>query len=108
MFEVDRANNITIVRGDSAEFDITARNKETKEPYDFQEGDTVIFTVKRSAKSSIALIQKEGIQVRLRPEDTSSLPYGTYTYDVELTYADGYKDTFIQNKEFKIIGEETW
>ena len=108
MFDIDKANNIKIIRGDSAEFDIKAYDKETHEEYVLQEGDSVIFTVKKGPKSANALIQKEGPFVEIEPEDTEDLSYGTYMYDVQLTYADGYKDTFIQNKEFKVLGEETW
>ena len=111
MFTVDDNKNITIIRGDSAMFEIELLEDDgaggTK-PYEMKEGDKITFTVKKSAKTSEVLIQKFGPNISINTEDTSSLPYGAYKYDVQFTSADGYVDTVIPPKTFKITEEVTW
>lgn len=43
--------------------------------------------------------------LHLEPEDTKSLGFGDYVYDVELTMADGYVDTFISEAKFTLSPE---
>lgn len=43
--------------------------------------------------------------LRLDPEDTKELDFGTYVYDLEMTYSDGSVDTFIAGKDFIIEPE---
>lgn len=63
--------------------------------------DVIYFTVKQNRNSSKVLIQKkysddmeyqDGYFIFiLKPEDTSSLAYGTYQYDIELKSGDYVK-----------------
>lgn len=76
--------------------------------YTPQPGDTLFFTVKKDTKTDEILIQKEGQHVEILPEDTEGLKYGKYVYDVELTYASGFRDTVILPTEFKITEEVTF
>lgn len=95
-----------LTRGDTAEFTITP--KKNKMPYALQEGDVVRFTVKKTTKDTAAVIQKTGLNIEILPSDTSGLHYGTYKYDVEMTFADGRVCTFIGPNDFVITEEVTF
>lgn len=98
---------ITITRGDTASFSISITDA-SGAAYEPQEGDTVTFTVKKSTKTDDILIQKTGTAVQLEHEDTADLKYGTYVYDVQLTYASGAIDTFIGPADFVVTEEVTF
>lgn len=102
-------NNISITRGDSAIFALTVK-KADGEPYKIGEGDTVIFTVKKSAYDKEIITQKTVVKgvVTLNPDDTKDLEYGTYYYDVELTQADGFVSTVISPHKFVVEQEVTY
>ena len=98
---------ITITRGDSASFHIDIVDASGTE-YVLQDGDIVTFTVKKSTKTEDILIQKTGQDVEIEHEDTADLRYGTYAYDVQLTYANGHIDTFIGPADFVLTEEVTF
>lgn len=111
MVAIDADKNITIIRGDSADFEIELLEDDGEggtQPYVLKEGDDITLTVKKTTKTSEVLIQKHGQVIHLDTEDTSMLNYGTYKYDVQFTRADGYVDTVIPPKNFKITEEVTW
>ena len=93
MFTI-KDNIIKLTRGDSAIFEITITDSEGQ-PYELQSGDLVEFTVKNFAIGEQPLIQKLGRTVQLRWEDTKDLPFGNYLYDVQITFANGDRDTII-------------
>lgn len=41
----------------------------------------------------------------LEPEDTKTLPFGKYVYDIQITYADGKVDTFITKGRLRLTEE---
>jgi hypothetical protein len=43
--------------------------------------------------------------LHLEPDDTKGLGFGEYVYDVELTFANGDVDTFINNARFSLVPE---
>jgi hypothetical protein len=43
--------------------------------------------------------------LELDPEDTKPLPFGSYTYDIEITFANGIVDTFICEARFILTPE---
>ena len=51
--------------------------------------------------------QESDCLLLLLPEDTVSLPFGTYRYDVELVLVSGYTDTVIPPSPFIVTGEVT-
>lgn len=102
-----RGPTITLTRGDYASFHIDIFD-EAGFPYELQEGDKVIFTVKRNTRTREIFIQKEGIDIEILPSDTENANYGTYVYDVELTYSNGHVDTFVGPANFVISEEVTW
>ena len=71
-----------------------------KSEYIPQTGDTMRFVMKRRYTDTELLIEKSipiTTQIlALDPADTSSLRFGEYVYDIEITYANGDVDTFLQ------------
>lgn len=102
-------NNISITRGDSAVFSLSIK-KADGEPYEIVEGDTVIFTVKKSTFDKDIITQKTVVNgvITINPDDTKSLEYGTYYYDVELTQSDGFVSTVISPHKFIVEQEVTY
>lgn len=100
---------ISLTRGDSLiiNFVITKNGKE----YTPVDGDTVRFALKRTIPDDGPIILKNAnitdMTITLDPADTKELTFGKYVYDIELTTADGYVDTFIGPSVFKIT-EEVW
>ena len=107
MYRIDTDGTITMIRGDTAEFDIQLTDSDG-EPYELLENDSLIFTVKKNTKSDETLIQKTGDHVVIDPEDTSDLKYGTYVYDVQFTSSSGKVDTVIPPSKFILKDEVTW
>ena len=107
MYRVD-GTRITLTRGDSF-YATVGINNANGEPYDPQEGDIIRFGLKVKATDSDCLITKvipnDTLVLALAPEDTKALPFGKYVYDIELTFANGDIDTFINNAELSLIAE---
>lgn len=110
MLRIDRANNITITQGNSAEIDITPLDEEGK-PYELQEGDKVVFKVESCRKEIIRRVltaedwdsEQDGLIMILNPEDTVNLPCKEYTFDCLYIFADGSAKTFINAAMFKVV-----
>lgn len=104
----DDENTIRITRGDSLEVTISLIDEDGY-PYELVDGDTVLFTVKKSAASEDILIQKEidiqTLELKLIESDTEDLAFGTYRYEVEVALNNGDHYTAIKNAPF-IITEE--
>lgn len=111
-------NCIALTRGDSMAvvIDLFTPDGEAWEP---QEGDTVKFALKQNKFNThmtefldaSPLIQKSistsDMTLRLVPADTKSLGFGNYVYDIEVTFADGFVDTPINDVPFKLLPEVT-
>lgn len=107
MFGIN-GNNIEITRGDTGIF--TLNLSADGQPYDYSD-DTVLFTVKRNTNTNEIVFQKAvlyGENVTISPADTSSLPYGNYVYDVQVTTASGVVDTVIPPSTFAVLPEVTF
>ena len=78
------------------------------EVYKPESGDKIRFSMKRNYSSSKVLIHKripnDTLILYLEPKDTKRLAFGTYVYDIEITFANGDVDTFIRG-EFRIEPE---
>ena len=108
MFNIN-GTTIKITRGDTGVFSLDIKNAQGQ-AYDYSQ-DAVLFTVKKTVFDSTPLIQKQVIyeeNITILPTDTSTLPYGTYVYDVQLTTAGGVVDTIITPSKFIIAEEVTW
>lgn len=102
-------NTIHLTRGDSAVLLLKIR-KDDETEYELQAGDSVLFTVKNSVYDTAVIIQKKLIDgvIKLNPDDTKNLQYGTYYYDVELTQTDGFVATVIGPQKLIIEPEITY
>lgn len=107
MLAIDHKKRITIVKGDTAIFNITMNN------YEFVEGDKLYFTVKKNVGDTESVIQKiistfngRKAKIFLSKEDTD-IDMGTYLYDVQCVLFDGVVDTVIPPTKFEVLGGVT-
>ena len=107
MYEIN-GTTITLTRGDSFYCQITMKNEDGT-AYTPQQGDAVRFALKKKYQDTEPLIEKaiptDTLILYLEPEDTKSLAFGEYVYDIELTKANGDVDTFIYESQFNIAKE---
>lgn len=102
-----KGTRISLIRGDTLILGIEIkRNGET---YEVQSGDVIRFALKSATMKKdrteyinneplvIKTIPNDTLTLRLESEDTAQLPFGNYSYDIQLTMADGTVDTFISD-----------
>lgn len=106
---------IKLTRGDSMELDVGIQIN--GDDYIPVEGDSIIFALKKDKMKSDKtayvdvnpLVQKtiswSTMKLLLEPNDTKNLPFGDYVYDIQITFASGRVDTFINNAKFIIAPE---
>lgn len=103
--------HITITRGDCEPFTITLTGEDV--PAD---GEKVLFSVKKSASSSSAVIEKNlevedsKITVQIMNADTKELPFGEYQWDIRFPnyYGENEPHTPMNPEPFtiaKVIGD---
>ena len=108
---VDISNNvITLVRGDTLVTPVQIKTK-CGEEYIPAEGDVIRFAMKSDySEDSPVLIRKvipnDTMELCLEAWETKRIPFRRrpYVYDIELTTADGYVDTFIRS-QLKLLEE---
>lgn len=109
-------NIIYLTRGDTLALDIGLTTQDGS-PYTLETGDKVEFTLKSSVMLEEPVLVKEGTKITLTYEDTAKLAYGGYVYDVQVTFANGDRDTVIAPAEdengksipnFVIMKEVNW
>lgn len=100
--------NITMTRGDSLVLTVGITQPDGT-AYEVQEGDVVRFAMKKRYTDAEPLITKiiphDTMELYLRPEDTKELAFGSYVYDMQLTYANGDVDTFIDQASLTLTKE---
>ena len=102
--------NIKLTRGDTARLTVPIINLANNGEYTMESGDILYFTVKKTAKDSDFLFQKSvtgSNSIHIRPEDTATLSFGKYKYDVQLTTATGDVYTVIEPSTFEVMEEIT-
>lgn len=101
-------NTIRITRGDSLTVNVTLTDNDGF-PYEPVEGDTVWFTVKKSAVAEDVLIRKKiditNLVLDLVEEDTRDLAFGEYKYEIEVITGQDDHYTVIKNAPFIIMEE---
>lgn len=99
---------ITLTRGDSFYAQLSITDADGNE-YVPSSDDYIRFAMKKKITDDEPLLIKEipydTLILTLDPEDTSSLSFGSYIYDVELTTSDGFVNTFITKSTIKITEE---
>ena len=99
-------NKITMTRGDTLRVAVSmTRNGE---PYTPVSGDAVRFAMKNKRMTTggkeyyddepilIKPIPIATMVLELESDDTKQFDFGTYCYDIQITFADGTVDTFIE------------
>lgn len=113
-FKVNKTT-ITLTRGDTLilHLNLTVDG----EPYESNPEDSIRFALKSdkvlankeySDKEPLILkdIPTNTLELKIDPEDTKSLPFGNYKYDIEFRRAsDGFVRTFIADADFVISRE---
>lgn len=104
MLKIDENLGITLTRGDSGEFTLTVKDA-SGNSYDFSH-DTVRFGVKRSPLDTTAAVLvktfDENGKIAFTPDDTKSMEFGDYRYDVEVETQDGAVYTVIAAARFTL------
>lgn len=97
--------NLEMTRGDSERIAVSLTG------YTLQPGDMVELTVRQAIYSNEPVLYKKVTDfsentayINILPEDTASLQFGNYVYDVQLTF-NGMVKTIIKPSTFT-IGEE--
>lgn len=99
---------IELTKGDTLRVYLTLKDG-SGNPYVPAEGDSIRFAMKKKYSDSEPLILKviptDTLVLELSPEDTKSLVCTDYVYDIEMTYANGDVDTFIDRAKFRLTEE---
>lgn len=99
-------NDIKLIRGDTARFEVEILDQ-SGEKYVLQEGDKLVFTVKRNTSTDEVILQKQilGDTFTLMHDDTKDLEYRKYVYDIQLTQSNGDVTTVIPPSDFVVMPE---
>ena len=109
MFYVS-GTNIKITRGDNATLCVDLKDMDGT-PYEREEGDALVLTVKSDPNESSALLTLEadsGCTFHFLPSDTDGFEFGSYKYDIQLTTAQDEVYTVIPVSTFQVMEEVTW
>jgi len=99
MFRVEN-DKVWLTRGDSAEF------RPIIQDYETQEGDKIIFALKRSYSDEAPVLTIEtdlGKNIVFTPETTKDLRCGSYLYDLKIITVDGSVSTFVNAERFTLL-----
>lgn len=98
---------ITLTRGDS--FHKLCTLKFDDVVYQMQEGDKIQIGIKAAYEDKACLIKKTYTEnpfvLKIDPEDTKQLDFGTYYYDIQFVAANGFTTTFYTKKKLKLTEE---
>lgn len=106
------SNTIEMTRGDTVPINFELVDIDNN-PVTFNEGDKLVFTVRRVAKKDSKdinwLIQKEIVngKFKIEPKDTADLRYGLYKWDIEYQYNNGADIETVLNGQLKLTEEVT-
>ncbi len=104
-----KGSTISLTRGDTCNIRVKILIDDKGEEYEPKTGDRVRFAAKKTYRDSVPMILKEipieTMVLKLDPEDTKNLDFGTYIYDIELTKNNGDVDTFITNAKLMLTEE---
>ena len=109
MLNIKKDGTIQLTRGDSARISVSITFDENT-PYTVQVGDVVMLSVKKTIADEQYVLQKtmrDDLLFYIEPQDTKSIPFGRYVYDVQITRANGDVYTIIEPSTFEIRQEVT-
>lgn len=101
MFEI-KGKSIRLTRGDSAVVTVEIVREladGTREPYTVEEGDTLVFSARRTCAPfpSLQIVSRGSSAIVFMPSHTASMAAEEYVYDVQLTTAAGDVYTVIDD-----------
>ena len=106
--------NISMIRGDTETIKVSCKDAQGVD-VPLEDGDTLYFTVKYSVDTEEKKLQKvitefpDGIAyINISPDDTKSMNFRNYYYDIQLTRVDGTVKTIIPPSIFTVKGEVTY
>ena len=114
MYEIN-GTTISMTRGDTFICQVSLTRDGVE--YTPVDGDVISFAMKRNVLNTsktayldeTPLIQKtvpiNTMLLRLDTEDTQSLPFGSYVYDMSITFSNGDVDTFINGAKITLLPE---
>lgn len=114
-----KGTTIYLTRGDSLVLQVVILRKQDgkEEIYTPVEGDIIRFALKRDKMNPektkyldvkpliVKNVPYKTLILRLEPEDTKWLDFGSYCYDMEITFANGMVDTFISDAKLILTPE---
>lgn len=103
-------NRIRLTRGDDAVFGFSLYDPDGN-VMELEEGDEVMLTIKESTSKRKALLKVplgDDGQFHISSVDTSDWDFGSYVYDVQVTFADGSICTVIPPSKIEIKEEVSW
>lgn len=99
---------IVLTKGDTFKATVVMKTEDGTE-YAPESGDVVRFAMKQGYEDEQLLVEKvipnDTLLLKLDPIDTKNLEVGEYVYDIEITYANGDVDTFIDRGTLKLTEE---
>jgi len=101
-------NKITLTRGDTCRIKLSLKDSSGNDfvPGD---GDVIRFAAKRYYTDPepviYIIVPNDTLILEIKPEDTKNLDFGTYVYDMQITFADGTIDTFVSKSMLRIEEE---
>ena len=102
----NKTKKITLVKGDTLKMQIEILVD--GEVYTPTENDVIKFAMKQSYASPSIMVQKiipnNTLILKLDSIDTKNLISDKYVYDIEITFENGYVDTFIRG-EIELLPE---
>ena len=105
MFVIDKNKKIILTKGDTASMFVEVKYLDNT-PYNVKEDDTITLTVKKTPSSAPSIVKQAGEQyIVFKPEDTSDMSTGLYTYDIQLENADGDIYTIVPESFFQLTNE---
>lgn len=104
-----QGTTIVATRGDTIKVFVPMRYEDGTEYIPSPE-DSIRFALKKDYDDETPIFIKniptDTLLLHIEPEDTKNLPQpSTYVYDIQLTYANGDIDTFIDKAKFKLTEE---
>lgn len=116
MLVIKSNRDLWITRGDDAYLDLEIRQQNF--PYDIynlKTGDSALLTVRKSREEDIDDSNPILVQIpfvdgnfHIGSKDTENLDFGNYSYDIQVTFANGDINTIIGPNIFRILPEVTY
>lgn len=96
MFRTEN-NKIWLTRGDTAEFRPIIEN------YEAQEGDKVVFALRKAITPVLKIEVNLGENIVFNNDATKDLPSGSYLYDLMISTTAGERLTFVNGERFELL-----